>query len=483
MKTRDWGASALLGACFAVLAMLWNHRPALWLDEVATLSAAYRSLPELASMLRTVDLVHAFYYVVMHGWVGLAGTSAFWLRLPSALFVGLTVVALHRVVLQFTTPRTAVVVAAVGGCLPRVLWAGSEAREQAMAMALASLATLALLRARRRGGFPAWLGYGLLLVAAALSSMFAVFLVPAHLVWAWLTRRHHPWRATALAASLSILPVLPWVLAAKGQSAQVSWIGARTPVEVAQQVLIKQFFYGDDKPSGFDHGPFTLGLIVLLAACQFVLVVRLWLRRRELTAPERELALLALVLVVLPLVLLLAANAVMPVYVPRYLTWSTPWLAVLVVLGARGHTWPRWLLTASCLAALLLQLPMRQLVEAPPNDYRTVARDAAASGARSYLVPVNWLAGVPAAYPEQFEGMRPLSFGDSAAASASLYPQIKTPAESVRDASGTIFLLAPGTARPQDELAPWTTALRQRQCHQRYTTPGETVSSQLWECP
>ena len=54
MKTRDWGASALLGACFAVLAMLWNHRPALWLDEVATLSAAYRSLPELASMLRTV---------------------------------------------------------------------------------------------------------------------------------------------------------------------------------------------------------------------------------------------------------------------------------------------------------------------------------------------------------------------------------------------------------------------------------------------
>jgi len=134
----------------ACVAMLWNWRPALWLDEVATLSATHRSWGQLAGMLHHVDLVHAFYYVLMKLWVAVAGTSAFALRLPSALCVGVTIWALHRVALRFVTPTIATAIATVAVCLPRVTWAGSEAREQALAMALAMLATLALLRAQRQ---------------------------------------------------------------------------------------------------------------------------------------------------------------------------------------------------------------------------------------------------------------------------------------------------------------------------------------------
>ena len=67
--------------------------PSLWGDEAATLLSAKRPLGSLLGMLTHVDAVHGLYYLVMHGWIRLAGESPFALRLPSALAVGAAVAA------------------------------------------------------------------------------------------------------------------------------------------------------------------------------------------------------------------------------------------------------------------------------------------------------------------------------------------------------------------------------------------------------
>src|ERR1700754_179371 len=60
-------------------------RAPLWRDELATWSAASRSLPDLWRMLGGIDAVTGPYYLFMHAWIRVFGDSAFALRLPSLL--------------------------------------------------------------------------------------------------------------------------------------------------------------------------------------------------------------------------------------------------------------------------------------------------------------------------------------------------------------------------------------------------------------
>ncbi len=478
-----WGVSCALGVITAAVASIGNSRPALWLDEVATLTSATRSWGELAAMLHHVDLVHAPYYALMHLWVSVAGSSSAMLRLPSALCVGVTVVAIHRVVRRFMDGRTAVLVAVVAACLPRVLWAGTEAREQALAMALATLTTLALLRARHLQGRRHWAAYWAFALLTTLSSLFGVLVLAGHLVWAWLERRRTPLRPTLLAVTAAGVPVLPWTLLVQTQSGQVSWIGARTPADIAKQLVIKQYLYGDDKPSGFEHTHLVLAFIVALMVCHLVLVGRLLLARRTLDDGEASLVGLASCLLLVPLLALLAANVVVPVYVPRYLTWTAPWMAVLLVLGSRRLPGGKFLLAITCAVALFLQLPMRQYVDVPHDDYATAARDAAASQAPSWAYTANWLSGVATADPAAFAGRTDIVSTTSAAASAGLYPSMRTAEQAIASVHGRVFLLVPGSRYSQADVPVWRKALTGHGCTLTSQRPGSTVATEVWQCP
>ena len=59
--------------------------PQLWRDELASWSAASRTLPQLWAMLHNIDAVLGLYYLGLHLWMAVFGDSATAMRLPSVI--------------------------------------------------------------------------------------------------------------------------------------------------------------------------------------------------------------------------------------------------------------------------------------------------------------------------------------------------------------------------------------------------------------
>ena len=78
---RPWTIALTLGLAATVLCAACSWVPSLWGDEAATLLSAKRPVGSLLGMLTHVDAVHGLYYLVIHGWIRLAGESPFALRL------------------------------------------------------------------------------------------------------------------------------------------------------------------------------------------------------------------------------------------------------------------------------------------------------------------------------------------------------------------------------------------------------------------
>src|SRR6516225_9329790 len=123
----------------AVISGAWASRPSLWFDEGATISAsASRTLPELWKLLGHIDAVHGLYYLLMHGWFAIFPPTEFWSRFPSSLAVGGAAAGVVVFTRQFALQAsggsgraTAVCAGIVFAILPRVTWAGIEARSSA----------------------------------------------------------------------------------------------------------------------------------------------------------------------------------------------------------------------------------------------------------------------------------------------------------------------------------------------------------------
>ena len=100
-------------------------------DEAASLLSAQRSFDSLFTMLGHVDAVHGLYYVLLHLWIGVAGTSPFAIRLPSAVATGLAAAAVAWMCGRLGSRRLALLAGIVAAVLPRLTFAGEEARSYA----------------------------------------------------------------------------------------------------------------------------------------------------------------------------------------------------------------------------------------------------------------------------------------------------------------------------------------------------------------
>lgn len=333
-------AAALVGLVAAVVAGAGSWIPSLWGDEAASVLSALRPLSTLGPMLLHVDAVHGLYYAGLHGWVGLFGASPFAVRLPSALAAGATAAAVVWIGARGVSLRLGIGAGLVCAVLPRLTYAGAEARSSAIAAALAAvlcaIVVEILLRERPRRRW--WVAYAGVLALG--TWVFLYFALMALAVGAALAitpswrRTLRPWLIASAAAALAAAPL---VAVAATEAGQIGFLAGQDVVTWPNVVV--HMWFGS---AWFALAAWTL---IGVAAAGWLLRVR---RGGQAGVPLEPLALCWLVL---PMGALIAASPLVAGYTTRYGTFSAPAAALLIALGIRRLAARRLL---AALAALVL---------------------------------------------------------------------------------------------------------------------------------
>ncbi|GIH70512.1 glycosyltransferase family 39 protein [Sphaerimonospora thailandensis] len=327
-------------------------------DELATYSAVTRSLSGLWLLVQHIDGHFLPYYLFMHFWAMLSDAE-WWLRLPSALALGVAAGFLADLGRRLHSARAGLLGAALFAVLPSVSYHGANARPYAFAAAAAVISAWALHRlveapTTRRA---CWYAGGVALLGC--THLFSVLVLPAQLLAAaWLLPRREILTRALPAMAAGCLPVAVLGLVGWGERHAISWIKPHGP-----DVLLKF-------PKMVTGSP-TLGPALFAVAVAGVVIL---LRRPADRADRADRtgrtgrawgALLGGWLVFPPVLLLLVSAVLTPAYVDRYLFVAAPALALTagVTLAAgydllrSGVLIPRLTAWGAVLIAAVLGMP------------------------------------------------------------------------------------------------------------------------------
>lgn len=407
---RDIRAESIPASAFLVaatlLTLVGSWIPSYWNDEAATLRLARLPLPELLAFAQQKDAVHVVYALLMHGWIAIAGESELAVRAPSALAAGAGAAGVLVLLRALGRPRAALPAAIVFVLLPRTSFNGTEARSSALATALVVWAAVLVVRAARDGGALRWVAFVAVAGLANAVFLYCVLVLPALVLLAASAapRRSRGSGAGVLGAVLSVGVASPVILTAAGQSGQIGWLRSQ-PVN-AYTVVVESFF-----GAAWWLAALAVGLLVVAA----VRARAIRPRATEARADSPLVLVLAVWLLLPAAVLLLGTALIEPMFTPRYLSLSSPALAM--ALGLALASWrpvtAGVLVGALAVAALPALVLMRTETGKPAGqDLRALAqtvRDGALPGDAFLLGDSGTVSLRPrialAAYPKAFAGL------------------------------------------------------------------------------
>jgi len=363
------GAVLLVGLLLRLAAL---GQESLWADEFHSVASATQ--PTCAGVLAAAreQGVQAPYFLLLHGWIRLAGQSDPALRLPSALAGALGPLALYALALTLFPGRRRLALFAAGllAVSPMHLWYSQEARPYALQV-LCELVTLLALgwalgqaeTTRAQGRPPtrdaaAWLCAAALLADLGVEihnySIFIWLLCAAATLWAGLRRRSLTPGLCALGLLILALGLIHPLFSICDRLVSRRFLDFLPPrygpavlFDVARAQLLGPFW---------SPLPFWLqGLGIGLGA---VLIV-LGLTRLYQNCQAQPLAPLILSLglfFTLALPTLISFYKSIIYYGQRYLVIGVPFTVLALAAGAgAGRGWRRWLTGALAAALLLLQ--------------------------------------------------------------------------------------------------------------------------------
>ena len=329
--------AAVVGGLAMVLTWLGSWNPSFWGDEAATVVSADRPIGTLLAELHNIDAVHGLYYLGMHFWIGLFGSSELSTRAPSAMAVGVLVAGTVVLGARLAGLRYGLLAGIVCAILPRTTFLATEARSYAIGTAIAVWVTVVfvgLLR-RRETRLRPWLVLGVLVGLAAYLFLYLCLLALVYgaVVLTSTSNRRHlgRWLRSLVATGIVAAPIALLAYAQRGQVAFLAVRGYATP----NNVITSQWF-GDAKVGGTALIPILGWSLILLATITVLVrtVRRSPVAVLENRTSDRDTVRLGLAWLVIPTAVLLAGNAwVSPMYNVRYLSFSTPAVALLIAVG------------------------------------------------------------------------------------------------------------------------------------------------------
>lgn len=354
--------ATILGLTGVLVSLLGSWVPSLWGDEAASLMSANRPLPSLFAMLGNVDAVHGTYYLGLHAWISLFGSSPFSLRFPSAVAVGLAVAALVLIAARLSTTRVAVIAGVIACLLPRVTYMGEEARPFAFSAAIAAWTTLLLIELLRHHSPPRrlWIAYGLVFTLGIYVFLYFALFALVHAIILLRTRPNRlfikRWFLVTTIAAASSSPVIYWAVR---ERSQIAYLGNGNQVTI-HSILVSLWF----------GTPWFAVLSWLLIVVGLVASVRRrWGRNRIRTEsgsavrpelPELpSLEFVAAAWLLVPTAVLVAGDIFWAGFTARYASDSAPAAALLI---ASGLAWVgarrRWIVAAGTLLVVVAALPI-----------------------------------------------------------------------------------------------------------------------------
>ena len=333
-----------LGILGFLVSFIGSWIPSYWGDEAASIMSAERSLPSLFRMLGHVDAVHGTYYVFLHFWIGAFGASEISTRLPSAIAAGLIVVGTYFIGKRVASRSLGVVAAVVCAVLPRIDYLGAETRSYAFSTAIAVWMTVLLLELlrRRTPSKRLWLAYALGMTVGLYVFLYLGLLLVVHGAYVFTSRRFAPvrrrWVQAALVAVILSLPIVWYGYQERGQ---IAFLAKREYLSVVN-VLVFQWF-------GNGYLAAAAWALVVFAVVMAVITWRRWHERSDLVV-------LTVLWTVIPTLGMILLNIATPTYNMRYVSFSAPALALLVVAGA-FRLRARWAKVAAVGVVVALSLP------------------------------------------------------------------------------------------------------------------------------
>lgn len=361
----------------------------LWRDEAFSWAMATRGFDAVALTAR--DFNPPLYYLLLYGWIGLLGSSEAALRSLSVLFFAATLSVAWRFMrdLLAIPSRRALLYLALFALNPMLAYYAAEARMYSMFAFLAAASFYAWMA--RRPGL-----YVISTAAALYTHSFGLLIVGTQLLSALIeTREPANRRRRLILLGLPVLAFAPWIVVVllSQPDAPSFWVdspGWRFGVHLATSL-----YTGHDATYGFLERPerwlFALVLIPLV----------LWgLVAAARPSPDRgPVVRLVALWALLPPALVFAGTLVKPVFVPRYLIFSTVGLLFLLILGVERTRPPVRFVLLAALCALAVHYQTLQAHRHTKGAYReTLAQIARQAGPADVVYVRSELDFFPAQY-------------------------------------------------------------------------------------
>ena len=355
MRSRSVSQAGTLAAIIVVAAAIRLFRlgaPSLWTDE--GWSATIATMPRAAMwhIVATRETNRGLYYVFLHLWIALLGSSEAALRLPSALASIATIPLLYAAGRRMFGMRAGLVAALLFALSPVSVFFARDATAYALEIMFATAGLLLLLRVLEGASFGKLAGWAVCEAFAVLSHSLAIAAVPAQLLpLALLNRRDVPWVRLLTTAALLIAGLAPllWLIS-RNDHGQLNWIRPLSWPVVGEAIFGIAGGMTDDPSGQAVVAAYGLGILLGFAA-----TIRAWDRSPTEAFPFA----LAASGVVLPFLLALGISFIKPILYYRYLIFSLPCLCLFVAGGVAairtraiaalglaalitGSTWHSW---------------------------------------------------------------------------------------------------------------------------------------------
>jgi mannosyltransferase len=352
-----WIVVALTLAAFAIRVYRLDYF-ALRGDESFTVQFSSLPAAELFEGIRSVEPNPPLYYYALRGWMFLAGQGDFAPRFFSLFFGVLLVPLVYVFGRSLLTERVGLMAAAIMTVNPFQIFHSQDVRNYTVWPFFMVLAAWWLWRALRRGQARNWAGYTVTTLLALYTHYFTVFVIVADNLFAASLILWRGWVGTAyaqrrwrllriwIAVQLTVVAgLLAWLLI--GSTHAVTSISAGTAPDAIEMLRLtySALLVGQSAPKA--QQVWIMLPALLLMGIGIVTMAR-----------EKPLSLRWLLLVIVtPLLGVFIASRFRPLYEPRYLNQTAPFLYLLAAKGVTG-VWgrPRWRAVATTAGIIWLVL-------------------------------------------------------------------------------------------------------------------------------